>query len=447
MMRLAALAEWCGGELLGADGPVRGADLDSRTLPAGALFVALRGARRDGHDFAADCADRAAGCLVARRLQLDCPQIVVDDPAAALQTIAARWRGRLRARVAVVTGSNGKTTTKEMTRAVLAAAGRCTASPGNWNNHLGVPLALLGVAADDDYAVLELGANRPGEIARLATWARPDAAAVTGAAEAHLEGFGDLDGVAAAKAEIYAGLGEDGVAVVNADDRYAEFWRARAAPRRVIDFGAAADAAVRARLGDGELELACGGETARIDWPLAGAHNASNAACAVALGLGLGIGFQAAAAALAGFELPLGGRLRFARGPGGARLIDDSYNANPGSFRAAIDVLVGQAAETWLVLGEMRELGAASGEQHAAVARYARAAGVGRLLALGPEAGRCARAFGAGGEACAGIEQAAAVLRRELSAGGAVLVKGSRAAGLERLVARLEQPAEAAHAA
>ena len=269
-MRLAELADWCGGELVGADGPARGAGIDSRTLPAGALFVALRGARRDGHDFAADCADRAAGCLVARRLELDAPQIVVDDPETALQAIAARWRTRLRARVAAVTGSNGKTTTKEMTRAVLAAAGRCAASPGNWNNHLGVPLALLGIAADDDYAVLELGANRPGEIARLAAWARPDAAAVTGAAEAHLEGFGDLDGVAAAKAEIYAGLGAAGVAAVNADDRYADFWRGRAAPRRVIDFGAAAAAAVRARLGDGELELACAGETARIGWPLAG---------------------------------------------------------------------------------------------------------------------------------------------------------------------------------
>ena len=447
MMRLAELAEWCGGELVGADGPVRGAGIDSRALPAGALFAALRGARRDGHDFAADCADRAAGCLVARRLELGVPQIVVDDPAAALQTIAARWRARLRARVAAVTGSNGKTTTKEMARAALAAAGRCAASPGNWNNHLGVPLALLGIAEDDDYAVLELGASRPGEIARLAAWARPDAAAVTGAAEAHLEGFGDLDGVAAAKAEIYAGLGADGAAVVNADDRYADFWRARAAPRRVIDFGAAADAAVRARLGDGELELACGGETARVDWPLAGAHNALNAACAVALALGLGIGFRAAAAALAGFELPVAGRLRFARGPGGARLIDDSYNANPGSFRAAIDVLVGQAAETWVVMGEMRELGAASDAQHAAVARYARDAGVGRLLALGPRAERCARAFGAGGEACAGVEQAAAVLRRELRAGCAVLVKGSRAARLERLVARLAEPEEAAHAA
>lgn len=447
MMRLAELAGWCGGELVGADGPVRGADIDSRTLPAGALFAALRGARRDGHDFAADCADRAAGCLVARRLELDVPQIVVGDPAAALQRIAARWRARLRARVAAVTGSNGKTTTKEMARAVLAAAGRCAASPGNWNNHLGVPLALLGVAEDDDYAVLELGASRPGEIARLAAWARPDAAAVTCAAEAHLEGFGDLDGVAAAKAEIYAGLGADGVAAVNADDRYADFWRARAAPRRVIDFGAAADAAVRARLRDGILELACGDETARVDWPLAGAHNALNAACAVALGLGLGVGFRAAAAALADFELPVAGRLRFARGPGGARLIDDSYNANPGSFRAAIDVLVAQADEAWLVMGEMRELGAASDARHADVARYARDAGVRRLLALGPRAEHCARAFGAGGEACAGIEQAAAVLRRELSAGGAVLVKGSRAARLERLVARLEEPAEAAHAA
>lgn len=448
-MRLSELAAWAGGELKGADAAVAAVGTDSRTLNPGELFVALRGERFDGHDFAARCAARAAGALVARELDLACPQIVVPDPLAALQRIAARWRARHSVAVAGVTGSNGKTTTKEMTAAALAGQGGVLSSPGNWNNHIGVPLTLLGLDDGHRFAVVEMGANHPGEIRALAALARPRAAAITCAAEAHLEGFGDLRGVARAKAEIFEGLGPDGVAVVNAEDRFAPRWRAAAGSRGILSFSAdpevAADIQAR-RSGSSRLALRRGAERVEIDWTLEGAHNARNAACAVALAVALGVPFEAAATALSGFRLEAGGRLRLVEGRGGAQLIDDSYNANPGSFHAAIDVLVALGRESWVVMGEMKELGRRSAECHEEVAGYARDAGVRRLYALGPHAARAARAFGRGGRACDDMEAVADELRARMGPECAVLVKGSRAARLERLVEGL-MPGDEAHAA
>ena len=448
-MRLAQLAAWADGELKGADAPVAGVGTDSRTLRDGELFVALAGENFDGHDFAAQCEGRAAGVMVARELAVACPQVVVPDPLMALQRIAARWRAQHDVAVAGVTGSNGKTTTKEMTAAVLGGEGRTLASPGNLNNHIGVPLTLLGLDGGHRYAVVEMGANHPGEIRRLTALAQPRAATVTCAAQAHLEGFGSLQGVARAKAEIFEGLGPEGVAVINAEDAFAFQWRTAAAPHEVMTFSAdpqvAAD--IQAHLAaPARLELRCGSESAEIDWALAGAHNARNAACAVTLAVALGVPFERAAQALSGFRLEVGGRLRLVEGLDGARLIDDSYNANPGSFHAAIDVLVAQGREPWMVMGEMKELGLYSAECHEEVAGYARRAGVRRLYALGPHAERAARAFGPGGQACADLEALAAELRTQLGPRCAVLVKGSRAARLEDLVERLV-PGGEAHAA
>ena len=448
-MRLAQLAAWADGELKGADAPVAGVGTDSRTLRDGELFVALAGEKFDGHDFAAQCEGRAAGVMVARELAVACPQVVVPDPLMALQRIAARWRAQHDVAVAGVTGSNGKTTTKEMTAAVLGGEGRTLASPGNLNNHIGVPLTLLGLDGGHRYAVVEMGANHPGEIRRLTALAQPRAATVTCAAQAHLEGFGSLQGVARAKAEIFEGLGPEGVAVINAEDAFAFQWRTAAAPHEVMTFSAdpqvAAD--IQAHLAaPARLELRCGSESAEIDWALAGAHNARNAACAVTLAVALGVPFERAAQALSGFRLEVGGRLRLVEGLDGARLIDDSYNANPGSFHAAIDVLVAQGREPWMVMGEMKELGLYSAECHEEVAGYARRAGVRRLYALGPHAERAARAFGPGGQACADLEALAAELRTQLRPRCAVLVKGSRAARLEDLVERLV-PGGEAHAA
>ena len=447
-MRLAQLAAWADGELKGADAPVAGVGTDTRTLGDGELFVALKGESLDGHDFAARCAGRAAGLMVARELDVACPQIVVPDPLTALQRVAAAWRAERRVSLAGVTGSNGKTTTKEMAAAILGREGRALASRGNLNNHIGVPLTLLGLDDGHRYAVVEMGANHPGEIRQLTTLARPRAAAITCAAQAHLEGFGSLQGVAQAKAEIFEGLEPGGIAVINAEDAFVSRWRAAAAPREAMTFSADPQvvADVQARLvAPSRLELRFGNESREIDWWLEGAHNARNAACAVTLAVALGAPFERAARALSGFRLEVGGRLRRVEGFRGARLIDDSYNANPDSFRAAIDVLVAQSRESWVVMGEMKELGPYGAECHEEVAEYARRAGVRHLYALGAHAERAARAFGPGGRACDDPEALATELRARLGPRCAVLIKGSRAARLERLVERL-MPGEEAHA-
>ena len=439
-MRLAQAAAWAGGSLKGADGPVVGVGTDTRTLRDGELFVALTGERFDGHDFASQCARRAAAVMVARELAVDCPQILVQDTTEALQRLAGTWRGRQDVAMAGVTGSNGKTSTKEMLAAILAGKGRVMASPGNWNNHIGVPLTLLGLDDGHRYAVVEMGANHFGEIARLAALARPRAAAITCAAEAHLEGFGSLSGVARAKAEIFEGLEPGGVAVINAEDAFASQWRSAAEPHRVLSFSS--ESAVSADVyalpsSAARVEFRHGRENIGIDWKLEGAHNARNAACAVALAMALQVPFGQAAKALSGFRLPVNGRLRFVNGLGGAQLIDDSYNANPGSFRAAIDVLVAQAGEPWLVMGEMKELGVYGPECHEGVADYARDAGVRRLYALGPYAERAVQVFGPGAQAYADADALEAELRTRMGPGHVVLVKGSRTARLERLVERL----------
>lgn len=440
MMHLAQLAAWADGELKGVDASVKGVGTDSRTLKDGELFVALKGENFDGHDFAAQCEDHAAGVMVARQLAVDCPQVVVPDTLTALQRIAAKWRAEHPVAVVGITGSNGKTTTKEMTAAILSGEGCTLASAGNLNNHIGVPLTLLGLDDQHRYAVIEMGANHAGEIRQLTALARPQAATITCAAQAHLEGFGSLQGVARAKAEIFEGLGPEGVAVINAEDGFAFQWRTAAAPHEVLTF--AADLNMQADVyahpcAPSRLEFRHGGENVEVEWMLAGIHNARNAACSVALALALGVPFRRAARALSGFQLEVGGRLQLVEGCGGAQLIDDSYNANPGSFHAAIDVLVTQGREPWMVMGEMKELGLYSGECHEEVADYARKAGVRRLYVLGPHAVRTARAFGPGGRACADVEVLSAELRAQLGFRHAVLVKGSRAARLERLVARL----------
>lgn len=448
-MHLAQLAAWADGELKGADAPVKGIGTDSRTLKDGELFVALKGENFDGHDFAARCEDRAAGVMVARELAVDRPQIVVPDTLTALQRIAAKWRAAHDVAVAGITGSNGKTTTKEMTAAILSGEDCTLASAGNLNNHIGVPLTLLGLDDPHRYAVIEMGANHPGEIRQLTALVRPKAATITCAAPAHLEGFGSLQGVARAKAEIFEGLEPEGVAVINAEDGFAFQWRTAAAPHEVLTF--AADLNMQADVYahpcvPSRLEFRYGGENVEVEWTLAGIHNARNAACSVALAVALGVPFQRAARALSGFQLEVGGRLRLVEGCGGAQLIDDSYNANPGSFHAAIDVLVAQGREPWMVMGEMKELGLYSVECHEEVADYARKAGVRRLYVLGPHAVSTARAFGPGGQACTDVEALSAELRAQLGPRHAVLVKGSRAARLERLVTRL-MPEEETHAA
>ena len=442
MITLAAdrLAEWTGGRLEGraARDAFRGVAIDSRAVRPGNLFVALRGPNFDGHAFAAEAVAAGAGALlVERAVDADAPQVVVPDTVAALGDLGATWRRRFRGPVIAVTGSNGKTTVKECLRAIAAAAGPVLSTRGNLNNHIGVPLMLCELdPAEHQAAVIEMGANHPGEIAYLAQLARPAVGVVTNAGAAHLEGFGSIAGVARAKGELYAALPADGVAAIPATDGHADLWRWLAGGRRRIEFAADAPAAVSVRPAAAGIVLEIDGSTRTLEFPLPGAHNRHNAAAAAAAAHGAGFAPETIAAGLAAVE-PVAGRLVRRSGPGGAVILDDSYNANPGSFAAALAVLAEQPGRRWAVVGEMAELGRATAEAHRALGADAQAAGVGRLWAFGPSARETVAGFGGEAAVVDDLDRLAERLRGELDAEVSLLVKGSRSNRLERLVERL----------
>ncbi len=449
LVRIAAAVE---GELLDGDAVFTAVSTDSRELPAGALFVALRGERFDGHAFVAEAARQgAAAALLEVASDAALPQLRVADSRVALGRLAAWRRAQFDGPLVAVTGSNGKTTVKEMLAAILGRRGPLLATRGNLNNDIGVPLTLMRLADEQQAAVIEMGANHPGEIAYLAAIADPTVGVVTNAGRAHLEGFGGIEGVARAKGELFAGLGPDGVAVINADDLYAPLWRGLAGERRVLSFGLEADAAVSARewltAVEGEqlvsrfLLVTPAGEVPVL-LALPGRHNVMNALAAAAAGLAAGATLEEIAAGLAAVQAPAG-RLTPRRGPDGCRLLDDSYNANPGSLRAGLEVLTALPGRHWLVLGDMAELGGNAARLHAEMGELARELGVERLYAVGEVAGAAAEGFGAGAQAFAEQGEAIAALRAALAeAGGAeltLLVKGSRLARMERVIQGLTE--------
>jgi UDP-N-acetylmuramoyl-tripeptide--D-alanyl-D-alanine ligase len=444
-LTLASMSRCGDGRLAGHDRVVESISIDSRTLTAGALFVALKGELADGHDFAAAAAARgASGLLVERELPIDLPQVVVPDTLAALTACARARRRDFAGPVVAVTGSNGKTTTKEMIGAILTVRGPSLMTRGNLNHHIGVPLTLLSLRPEHTHAVVEMGANHRGEIAHLMSIAQPGIGIVTNAGAAHLEGFGSLDGVAEGKGELFAALPRDGVAVLNADDRYASRWRSLAAGRRIVTFGLDdADYSarkVRSSLEQGvprvEFDLVTPGGTVRIELALAGMHNLRNALGAAAAAQAAGASLEEVAAGL-GAVRPVKGRLEFRPAVNGAVLVDDSYNANPGSLKAGLDACRSFAGSRWLVLGDMMELGTAADELHREIGAYARESGVERLLAVGPRAKRAADEFGPGGAWFETVEDLITEARRSLRADVAVLVKGSRANRLERVTQAL----------
>jgi len=447
--RLAEVAAATGGRIDGADASFAGVSIDSRTIMAGELFFALRGERFDGHAFIAAIAARgAAGAVVEKAGESRIPQVVVKDCVTALAALARFWRARFDATVFGIGGSNGKTTTKELLASILEGAGPTLATRGNLNNHLGVPLTLLRLTAKHRYAVIEMGANHPGEIAALAAIARPAIALVTNAGDEHLEGFGDLAGVAHAEGEMYAALAPASVAVINADDPFHELWQTMAQTARRISFGIDSHADVRATDLQGRIEsasfvtaftLSLAGEQTRVRLGLAGRHNVSNALAAAAAAHAAGIPLATIAAGLERVG-PVSGRLQLKAGPRGSWLIDDSYNANPSSMRAGIDVLCSLPGEHWLVLGEMAELGARTEASHAGVGDYARRAGITRLFAIGAATRHAVAAFGARASWFDDAGRLADDVAAGLDAGVTVLVKGSRINRLERVVDRLREP-------
>ncbi|WP_231940858.1 UDP-N-acetylmuramoyl-tripeptide--D-alanyl-D-alanine ligase [Acidihalobacter aeolianus] len=436
--QLSRVAEWAQGRLIGKDTTVTGVGIDSRTLSAGALFVALDGERFDGHDFIRPGLP-AAACMVAREVDDPRPQVLVEDTLRGLSRFAAAWRESLQACVVALTGSNGKTTVKEMLASILSCAGPTQATRGNLNNHIGVPLSLLTVEPDHRYAVIEMGANHAGEIAALTAIARPQVALINNAGPAHLEGFGDLPGVARAKGEIYGGLVPDGIAVINADDDFAEYWVGLNRDRRVLTFGMRQAADVRGSYANGRLHARTPLGEFEVNLPLTGYHNAMNALAATAAALAAGVELDAIREGLARVR-GVGGRLRELEGRGGVTILDDTYNANPASLDAGLEVLASRAGVRWLVLGDMAELGSSGPALHRAAGERARARGIERLFGVGALSREATDAFGRGAEHCADIETLAETVTRAAGAAGrplTILVKGSRSMALERLVGRL----------
>jgi UDP-N-acetylmuramoyl-tripeptide--D-alanyl-D-alanine ligase len=453
MMRLYEAAEMAGGKVSGPDRELTGVVIDSRADCSGALFVALRGPRFEGHDFVAQASQQgAAAALASRPLETSIPQILVPDTRAALGRLAAAWRRRHPARVVGVTGSNGKTTVKEMVAAICAEAGATLATRGNLNNDIGVPLTLLKLDASHRYAVIEMGANHPGEIAALATLAVPEVAVITNAGAAHLEGFGSVEGVARAKGELLTALPDAGVAVLNVDDANFPLWREMAGARRVLSFGCSDTADVRV-VADSlsqhcdhqgfvtGFDLAWSGKRYPVRLALAGRHNAVNAAAAAAAALALGLDMETAQRGLSRLQ-PVPGRLQAVAGRNGALLLNDSYNANPASFAAGLEALAHCPGERWVALGGFGELGTDSAALHTELGRMSRRDGVTRLFATGPLADRAVDAFGAGAVYFPSQDELIAALRDGLQTNVVVLVKGSRSQKMERVVEALRAKTE-----
>ena len=448
MMRLAEAAAALGGRASGADALFTGVSTDSRSIKQGDLFVALRGERFDGHDFLKPvAAAKAAAAMVDSKYsgEYPMPALVVDDTRRSLGDLARYWRSRFAPALVAVTGSNGKTTVKEMLAAILmkhAGETAVLATRGNLNNDIGLPLTLLGLRHAHRWCAIELGMNHKGEIAYLAGIARPTVALVNNAQREHLEFMRSVEEVAAENASVYDALGEQGVAVINADDPHAAFFRQRAGKRRTVDFGLGGGAVTgRHRLerlsSEIRLETPAGAADATLAIP--GLHNVRNALAAAACAFAVGIEVKTIAQGLSAFR-PYTGRLQVKKAASGATVIDDSYNANPDSVRAAIDVLASCPAPTALVLGDMGEVGEHGAEFHREVGTYARTQGVSQLLALGDATRHAVEAFGEGARHFASVEDLLSKIKATT-----VLVKGSRFMRMERVVAALTGSPEGGH--
>jgi UDP-N-acetylmuramoyl-tripeptide--D-alanyl-D-alanine ligase len=450
MMRLSAVALWTRGRLQGADAEVTGFSIDTRTLKPGDLFVALPGEHVDAHDFVAAAAGRGAvAALVTRPVDAPIPQVIVDDTQIALGDLASATRAQSNVRVVGITGSNGKTTVKTLTASILSRYGRTHVNAGNFNNEIGMPLTLLAMPEDTEYLVLEMGAGKPGDIDYLAAIARPDIGLVNSIAPAHLERMGTIEGVAETKGALYQSLPVDGVAVINADDlRFAGFFANLAGTRRVLRYALDHRADIGADIveeridgthfvlstpyGDGDVHL-----------PLAGRHNVANALAAAAIATALDVPVDVIVEGLE--QVPrVAGRLNLETMPGNWILIDDSYNANPGSAAAAIDTLALARGERWLILGDMAELGPDALKMHAGIGTLAHDRGIERLLATGAKSAAAVEAFGPGAQHFATQEALIEAACTQIHEGVTCLVKGSRSSGMDRVVAALKKHAEGA---
>ena len=440
-MKLSEITEALNLPLL-QDKLLTGVCIDSRQLKPGNLFVAIRGDHFDGHQFIPDVISRgAAAVLCSDVIQgISIPQLVVEDTVQALAIIAAAHRKTLSCGVIALTGSNGKTTVKEMIAAILPQPSYAT--PGNLNNHIGVPLSVLQLQEDHRYAVFELGANHQGEIAHTVAIVQPQVTLINNIAPAHIEGFGSLDGVACAKGEIHQGLAEAGTAVINDDDAYAHYWDQFLANKNTLRFSASHPAAVHARditfdeNGFGQFVLVLPEGESLITLRVAGLHNVRNALAASACTHALGISLSDIEAGLRQFR-GVSGRMTFLHGKNNALIIDDTYNANLRSSLTAIEVLANRQGRRIFVFGDMGELGSYSIQHHEEVGRAARQHGIDMLMTCGTHSEMAARAYGDTAKHYYHQDELVDDLLDQLNENTTVLVKGSRSSKMEKIVHQL----------
>lgn len=444
MMYLSELANVTRGQLRGPDVQFASVGTDSRNIVLNQLFVAIKGDKFDGNAFAVDAVKQgAAAALVSDAIVSGIPNVLVPNTRQALGELAQHWRGKQALKLVAVTGSNGKTTVKEMIAAILRADGASVlATRGNLNNDIGMPLTLLNLNEKHRYAVIEMGMNHEGEIRYLTNIAQPDVALVNNAGTAHIGELGSREAIARAKGEIYEGLNNQGIAIINADDEFADYWRSLNKDRHVLTFGLQkpADISVKTAVLQANQDAASRsmvlmtpqGEIA-VELHMPGEHNVRNALAATAAALALGVPLAAIQQGLDSFG-GVQGRLARFKGLHGAQVIDDTYNANPDSMKAALDVLSSQAGRKIFVMGDMGELGLDSPRMHAEIGAYAKQKGIDQLLCLGENTAHAVQAFGTGATHFASLQALLDALAGLMQEGMTVLVKGSRFMQMERVV-------------
>ena len=450
-LQLSEIANLADAQWQGQDVAITGISTDSRRIQPGDLFVALKGERFDANDFInPELEQRAQALMVHQSVASDLPTLYVDDTLRGLSRWARALRQQLSLKMLTITGSNGKTTVKQMCSSILAEMGSVCATQGNLNNHIGLPLSLLKLRPEHDYAVMELGANHQHEIAQLSELTLADVSVITNAGPAHLEGFGSLDGVAQAKGEIIDGLSPAGSVILNADDVYFEQWRQRAGQRKVISFGCSRNADYSAQwLSDNSLQLKTPECELTIQLALQGQHNAYNAAAAAAASAAMGATADAIRNGLSAMQA-VTGRLQIHIGPRGETIFDDSYNANPASVRAAIEVLAAATGNRYLVLGDMAELGQSGGELHRAIGEFAKSKNIQKVYALGDLSRQTVEGFGQTAHHFSSHAELLSKLLSDLNNQQActtnILVKGSRSMSMEHIVTGLLATDEASMA-
>lgn len=447
-MTLTGLAKQLDGQLIGADASFHRLSTDTRSIAPGDAYLALVGERFDGNDFVTQAEDRgAAAAIVSRDAESSLPLLRVANTHNALASIAKENRLRSEAKIIALTGSQGKTTVKEMLAAILQLEASTLYTQANLNNTIGVPLTLLQLDSTHRYAVLEMGANAGGEIAFSVAAALPHIALITNASDAHIEGFGSLQGIVRAKGEILDTLGAEGTAILNADDPNVNDWITRAGESHIVLFSFANEDG-RSTYFAKQVTLAENGRVSfmlhsplgaiEIKLQMLGKHNAFNAIAAAAAAIEAGASLDSVREGLSSVA-PVSGRLNPLSGLRGSMLIDDSYNASPSSFRAAIDVLMTCRGDKVLLAGDMKELGPDEAAAHAEVGKYARSAGVKKLLAVGDLSRETVSAFGEGAIHFASQEQLINACEAMASDQMTFLIKGSRGAKMDSVVDALRE--------